>query len=198
MSSIDSVPIDSVDSIDREALAGAWLRGAGACTHNGWHPSQGSAREKRKRFGRLGEGSKPDVTMRSWHSDAPLAGSTGSRLGPATATNRRVHTPIIDHRSGRGLVFWVTSNRSGHRTSLALAPTQKSDILPPTTMKRAASTATATTLLLRWLLAACLLAGSATASWILQGHEDVEVIELMHEWFSQKVPRRIGYCPAAL
>ena len=56
-------------------------------------------------------------------------------------------------------------------------------------MMRAASTATATTLLLRWLLAACLLAGSATASWILQGHEDVEVIELMHKWSLKKCRR---------
>lgn len=43
-----------------------------------------------------------------------------------------------------------------------------------TTMKRA-STAAATTLLLG-LLGACLLAGSATATWILHGHDDVEVI----------------------
>lgn len=44
-------------------------------------------------------------------------------------------------------------------------------------MKRAVSTAIATTLLLGWLLAACFLDGSATASWILQGHEDIEVID---------------------
>lgn len=129
------------------------------------------------------------MRTRTWSKpDNAACGSSGGVPGRNVGTDRLVH-PLSN--TGRpGLASGIDRSTSTPATEGAkridvehgLAPTKKAAIsysaattTTTTKMKRASTTAAATTLLLG-LLAACLLVWSATATWVLRGHEDVEVI----------------------